>query len=265
MNNAAGSNPTIFYYHTDMLGSTRIVTDKNRSIVFSDNYQPYGQDNLVSGSETYKFTGKPVSATTGLYYFYHRWYDSSIGRFISQDQLPGSALNPQSLNRYAYVLNQPTLLTDPTGLLSNDQAKAAQAVQLYRESLGDRVPLPQWLLDLLDEPAVAADAVGAEVPDSLKIPTNEEASQELASSSAQEARVPNPNGRLGDEYTQARTAEIKANVEARGPDSRTEFRIRSAEPGVNRFADAAGIDRETGKAVRSVSNRGANARRLSGI
>jgi uncharacterized protein RhaS with RHS repeats len=119
----------------------------------------------------------------GLYYEYQRWYDPSIGRFISQDPLPGSMLNPQSLNRYVYVLNQPTLLTDPTGLLSDDQAKAAQAVQLYRESLGDRVPLPQWMLDLLDEPAVAADAVGAEVPDSLKIPTNEETSAGLGGAS----------------------------------------------------------------------------------
>ena len=32
-----------------------------------------------------RFTGKPVSQTTGLYYDYHRWYDPSIGRFISQD------------------------------------------------------------------------------------------------------------------------------------------------------------------------------------
>ncbi|HEV2119831.1 MAG TPA: RHS repeat-associated core domain-containing protein [Candidatus Bathyarchaeia archaeon] len=62
-----------------------MVTDQNRNIVFSDNYQPYGQDNSATGSETYKFTGKPVSATTGLYYYYHRWYDSSMGRSTSPD------------------------------------------------------------------------------------------------------------------------------------------------------------------------------------
>jgi len=54
---------------SDALGSTRLVTSTSRTVVFSDNYQPYGQDNgTPTGSETYKFTGKPVSATTGLFY-----------------------------------------------------------------------------------------------------------------------------------------------------------------------------------------------------
>src|SRR6266542_3233075 len=35
-----------------------------------------------------RFTGKPVSQTTGLYYEYQRWYDPSMGRFISEDSFP---------------------------------------------------------------------------------------------------------------------------------------------------------------------------------
>src|SRR2546425_10084562 len=62
-----------------------------------------------------KFTGKPVSQTTGLYYYYHRWYDPSIGRFISLDPKAGSLANPQSLNPYSYVRNCPCTLTDPSG------------------------------------------------------------------------------------------------------------------------------------------------------
>lgn len=46
------------YFHTDHLGSTRLVTSS--TVLFSGNYQPFGQDNgTPSGSETYKFTGKP--------------------------------------------------------------------------------------------------------------------------------------------------------------------------------------------------------------
>jgi len=56
------------YYHTDPLGSTRLITSSTGAVVFSDNYQPYGSDNTSKGSETYKFTGKPVSQTTGLLY-----------------------------------------------------------------------------------------------------------------------------------------------------------------------------------------------------
>ncbi|TMI13137.1 hypothetical protein E6H33_10235 [Candidatus Bathyarchaeota archaeon] len=49
------------------MSSTRLVTDTNRNVLFTDNYQPYGQDNQSTGSETYKFTGKPDRQMTGLY------------------------------------------------------------------------------------------------------------------------------------------------------------------------------------------------------
>jgi len=53
-----------------------------------------------------------------LYYYYHRWYDPTIGRFVSEDPLPGHLSDPQSLNAYVYVENVPTLLTDPAGAVS---------------------------------------------------------------------------------------------------------------------------------------------------
>ncbi|TMI14162.1 DUF2380 domain-containing protein [Candidatus Bathyarchaeota archaeon] len=112
---AAGITPTIVYYHEDALGSTRLVTSSTKTVLFSDSYQPYGLDNGASGSETYKFTGKPFSTTTGLYYEYSRWYDPSIGRFISEDPSAGRLSDPQSLNAYVYVGNLPTVRTDPTG------------------------------------------------------------------------------------------------------------------------------------------------------
>ena len=55
------SGTTISYYHEDALGSTRLVTDSSKRLLFSDNYQPFGQDQST-GAETYRFTGKPVSA-----------------------------------------------------------------------------------------------------------------------------------------------------------------------------------------------------------
>ncbi|TMI10334.1 RHS repeat-associated core domain-containing protein [Candidatus Bathyarchaeota archaeon] len=110
------SAATVNYYHFDALGSTRLVTTFSATVVFSDNYQPYGQDNGTPyGSDTYKFTGKPYSAATGLYYYFHRWYDPTIGRFISLDPKHGRLSNPQSLNLYIYVRDIPTILTDPTG------------------------------------------------------------------------------------------------------------------------------------------------------
>lgn len=113
---AKSTASTVNYYHADTEGSTRLVTSSTGSVLFADNYLPFGQDNgTPTGSETYKFTGKPVSATTGLYYDYQRWYDSSTGRFISRDPLPGALSDPQSQNGYVYVENLPTVLVDPTG------------------------------------------------------------------------------------------------------------------------------------------------------
>ncbi len=93
---------------------------QQRKVLFVDIYQPIGWRQPVSHCsetyETYKFTGKPVSTTTGLYYYYQRWYDPSIGRFISPDPKHGKLPNPQSLNLYIYVLDAPTSLTDPSGL-----------------------------------------------------------------------------------------------------------------------------------------------------
>ena len=58
---------SVSYYHADSLGSTRLLTSSSGSVLFADSYQPYGQDNgTPTGSEAYKFTGKPVSQTTGL-------------------------------------------------------------------------------------------------------------------------------------------------------------------------------------------------------
>jgi RHS repeat-associated protein len=112
---SSGPNPTTIYYHEDALGSTRLVTSTTKSVLFSDSYQPYGQDNSATGSQTYKFTGKPVSQTTGLYYDFQRWYDPWLGRFISKDPETGNLHNPQNSNPYSYALNSPQSYVDPDG------------------------------------------------------------------------------------------------------------------------------------------------------
>jgi hypothetical protein len=48
-------------------------------------------------------------------YYDARWYDPALGRFVSPDTLVSDPSNPQSLNRYAYVLANPLKYSDPTG------------------------------------------------------------------------------------------------------------------------------------------------------
>ena len=61
-----------------------------------------------------KFTGQRLDGT-GLYYYSARYYDPQIGRFISADTIIPDPANPQSLDRYSYVLNNPLKYVDPSG------------------------------------------------------------------------------------------------------------------------------------------------------
>ncbi len=61
------------------------------------------------------FTGQRNQSTIGLYDYHARFYDPRIGRFVSADTIVPSPSNPQALNRYAYVYNNPLRHIDPSG------------------------------------------------------------------------------------------------------------------------------------------------------
>src|SRR5690606_38144808 len=63
----------------------------------------------------YGFTGEQQNSYIKLIYMGARWYDPQIGRFVSADSIVPQEDNPQSFNRYSYVLNRPLILTDPSG------------------------------------------------------------------------------------------------------------------------------------------------------
>jgi RHS repeat-associated protein len=71
----------------------------------------------TSGNE-WRFTGELQDSRVarGMYYLRARYYDPALGRFIGRDPFWGLEGNPQSQNRYPYVLNNPANLIDPTGL-----------------------------------------------------------------------------------------------------------------------------------------------------
>jgi len=63
----------------------------------------------------YLFTGQKWDSATGLYKMGDRYYDPTLGRFISPDSFIPDPGNPQDLNRYSYARNNPLKYTDPTG------------------------------------------------------------------------------------------------------------------------------------------------------
>jgi RHS repeat-associated protein len=87
-------------------------------------YAPFGEVYNEAGSADRSFTGQDQnvvtgSGGTGVYDFLFRKYDPSAGRWLSPDPAGWSAVDqaiPQSLNRYAYVYNNPLRFIDPSGL-----------------------------------------------------------------------------------------------------------------------------------------------------
>jgi len=67
------------------------------------------------------YTGEPYSSVTGLYLFGARYYDDSIGRFITQDSYPGSKTDPMSRNRYVYARDNPERYVDHSGHVYIDE------------------------------------------------------------------------------------------------------------------------------------------------
>lgn len=123
------------YVHTDMLGSTRMVTNAAGTTVECYDYEPFGRmlssgvngrdsgcyppnpDSQINSKLPQKFTGKERDTETRLDYFGARYYSAAQGRFTSADkpfvdQFPE---DPQSWNLYGYVRNMPLMAVDPDG------------------------------------------------------------------------------------------------------------------------------------------------------
>jgi RHS repeat-associated protein len=86
----------------------------------SSDYYPWGGELQFSNNDSnhYKFTGKERDAETQLDYFGARYYANWTGRFLTTDPVvitPERLYDPQELNQYSYVRNNPLRFTDPTG------------------------------------------------------------------------------------------------------------------------------------------------------
>jgi RHS repeat-associated protein len=107
------------YYHKDHLGSSTVMTDASGTMLETTDYMPFGFQRDSSGPNPnvthYRFTDQELDVESGLYNYNARLYDAVTGRFISADTIIQKAYDPQVLNRYAYVRNNPLIYTDPSG------------------------------------------------------------------------------------------------------------------------------------------------------
>ncbi len=136
----AGTLGQYYYYHYDGLGSVVALTDSDGAVVETYSYDAFGGPTIrnsagmvISESSVgnpYMFTGRRLDDETGLYYYRARYYNPSIGRFISRDPILVPIIDfrghfwmleilmsrPHALTPYTYCINNPINLLDPEGL-----------------------------------------------------------------------------------------------------------------------------------------------------
>lgn len=105
------------YYLEDGLGNVRFVTDEVGNKVRSTEYDPFGNWHSAQGQANIHmlFQEQQQDPESSLYYMRARYYDPQQGRFISKDPIKGDLRRPQTQNPYAYSLNNPINLSDPSG------------------------------------------------------------------------------------------------------------------------------------------------------
>jgi RHS repeat-associated protein len=117
---------TVTYLHGDHLGSVSAATNSTGTAASTQEFDPWGKVRSGGiGATSLNYTGQRLDAT-GLLYYHARYYNPVLSRFVSADTIiPGQshragAANPQELNRFSYVNNNPIRYTDPSGHAAND-------------------------------------------------------------------------------------------------------------------------------------------------
>ncbi|NNE67398.1 MAG: peptidoglycan DD-metalloendopeptidase family protein [Pyrinomonadaceae bacterium] len=115
-----GSSETVEYHHPDRLG-TKMVSDPVANTTKEQATLPFGTEIPAETQATtnQRFTSYDRSGATGLDYAVNRTYNSGQSRFTQVDPIgmgDTSLSNPQSMNLYGYVRNNPVDLVDPSGL-----------------------------------------------------------------------------------------------------------------------------------------------------
>jgi RHS repeat-associated protein len=109
---------TTSYYEQDGLGSVSSLSNSAGALANTYAYDSYGKLLASTGTlaNPFQYTGREFDSETGVYGYRARYYDPSIGRFLSEDPMRFSV----DENFYRYVYNSPVGLSDPSGLDGGD-------------------------------------------------------------------------------------------------------------------------------------------------
>jgi RHS repeat-associated protein len=127
----ANDNPELFqyYYHSDHLGSTSLITNLDGEVVQHIEYVPFGEVFLEERNNKwntpYLFNAKELDEETGLYYYGARYYDPRISLWLSADPMQEKYPN---VGTYVYCVQNPIKYTDPTGMEGEEEPKKVHLI-----------------------------------------------------------------------------------------------------------------------------------------
>jgi RHS repeat-associated protein len=172
-----------YYYHSDHLGSSNVVTDYEGEVYEHLEYTPYGETWVHDQSEDdlglvdYQFTSKEYDEETGLYYMSARYMNPVASRWASSDPAGWGLINPmdgdfslrggfsiiESQNSYSYVSNNPVIYKDETGYIAETVWDIA-SLTIGIASLGVNISQGDTKGIILDSLGIVADAAAIAVP-----------------------------------------------------------------------------------------------------
>jgi RHS repeat-associated protein len=114
---AAKKGSEKLFYHNDHLGGVNVITDIFGVRIQLNEYDPWGKVSRSDGTADLnkRFTGKELDPESEIYYYGGRYYHPELAQFVSPDPFVSDPDDPQKLNRYSYVLNNPINYIDPSG------------------------------------------------------------------------------------------------------------------------------------------------------
>jgi len=120
------------YYHAGASGSVLALSDGHGGLVGRPEATAFGEPRAFDGADPedpWRFAGEWQDRELGLVYLRARWYDPTLGRFLSPDPAEPDLQDPATANRYAYARSNPIQLRDPSGRLTMVEMSMVQAIQ----------------------------------------------------------------------------------------------------------------------------------------
>jgi len=175
----ATSTAVVHFIATDHLTGSNVVMSATGGVEEATDYNPYGDIRLdnknTAFSEVRKFAGHEYDAADGLSYQGARYYDPALGRFLSEDPIylaigtdPATLekilKDPQALNSYAYVRNNPLKYVDPDGKWFMEVLTGRQSFGAFTVELGDAgnalYSMSPVAATMMDHPVATGAGVG---------------------------------------------------------------------------------------------------------